>query len=176
MPEAAEVVFIAQDKPADQFVNHVIGETMQALGPILQKAIAEKRPIKFTTPAGARYFLKSVATDDLLKMDRTPAVYLELLFRPGVRDEFRREALTGLAKQDKKREVAGAGRCDQGAATNPAAPRRASASTSPGCSPASRSWNWPGRGRNSKSWPRRAARGSPAQIGYVRSLRGRRPH
>ncbi len=62
----------------------------------MQKAIADKRPIKFTTPAGARYFLKSVATDDLLKMDRTPSVYLELLFRPGVRDEFRREALTGL--------------------------------------------------------------------------------
>ena len=49
------------------------------------------------TPA-ARYFLKNVSTDDLLKMKRTPAVYLELLFRKGVRDEFRREALTGLAK------------------------------------------------------------------------------
>ena len=50
--EAAEVVFVAQDKPADQFVNHVIGETMKALDPILKKAIAEKRPLKFTTPAG----------------------------------------------------------------------------------------------------------------------------
>src|SRR6185436_14008491 len=58
------------------------------------------------TAAGARYFLKSVATDDLLKMDRTPAVYLELLFRPGVRDEFRREALAALAKENKKPELA----------------------------------------------------------------------
>ena len=102
VPEAAEVVFIAQDKPADQFVNHVVGETMKALDPLVKKAIAEKRPIKFTTAAGARYFLKSVATDDLLKMDRTPAVYLELLFRPGVRDEFRREALAG-ARQGRTR-------------------------------------------------------------------------
>ena len=38
-------------------------------------------------------------------MDRTPGVLLELLFRPGVRDEFRREALTGLAKQDRKTEL-----------------------------------------------------------------------
>lgn len=105
VPEAAEVVFVAQDKPQDKFVDHVAKETMRALDPIVKKAIADKRPIKFTTAAGARYFLKSVGTDDLLKMDRTPAVYLELLFRPGVRDEFRREALTALAKQDKKPEL-----------------------------------------------------------------------
>jgi putative heme-binding domain-containing protein len=105
VPEAAEVVFVAQDKPADQYVAHVIGETMKALDPIVKKAIADKRPIKFTTPSGARYFLKSVATDDLLKMDRTPGVLMELLFRPGVRDEFRREALAGLAKQDGKTQL-----------------------------------------------------------------------
>ncbi len=106
VPEAAEVVFVAQDKPTDLFVAHVARETMRALDPIVRQAIAEKRPIKFTTAAGARYFLKSVTTDDLLKMDRTSAVYLELLFRPGVRDEFRREALTALAKQDQKSELA----------------------------------------------------------------------
>src|SRR5207245_2890867 len=60
-----------------------------------------------TTPAGARYFLKNVATDDLLKMvPRTQAVYLELLFRKGVREEFRKEALVGLAKLEMKTEVA----------------------------------------------------------------------
>src|SRR5205823_4027109 len=106
VPEAAEVVFIAQDRPTDLYITHVVGETMKALDPILRKAIADKKPIKFTTPAGARYFLKAVATDDLLKMDRTPAVYLELLFRPGVRDEFRQEALRALAKAEGKPEVA----------------------------------------------------------------------
>lgn len=120
-PEAAEVVFIAQDKPADSFVDHVAKETMRTLGPLVKQAIAEKKPIKFTTASGARYFLKSVATDDLLKMDRTPGVYLELLFRPGVRDEFRREALAGLAKEDKKPEldvlVSAIKAHDEGAAT-----------------------------------------------------------
>jgi putative heme-binding domain-containing protein len=106
VPEAAEVVFIAQDKPQDLYITHVIGETMKVLGPIVQRAIANKQPIKFTTPAGARYFLKSVPNDDLVKMDRSPAVYLEMLFRPGIRDEFRREALTGLAKSEGKPEMA----------------------------------------------------------------------
>jgi len=104
-PEATEVVFVAEDKPADQFVEFVSKETMRTLGPILQRAIERKEPIHFVTPAGARHFLKAVPTDELVKMDRTPAVYLELLFRPGVRDEFRREALTGLAKQDNKPEL-----------------------------------------------------------------------
>ena len=58
-----------------------------------------------STPAGAKYLLKVISTDDLLKMDRTREVNTELLFRPGVRDEFRREAVTGLAKADAKSEL-----------------------------------------------------------------------
>ena len=38
-------------------------------------------------------------------MKRTRGVFLELLFRKSVRDEFRREALTGLAKLDGKGEL-----------------------------------------------------------------------
>jgi hypothetical protein len=73
---------------------------------LVKKAIAEGKTIRFTTPAGARYFLRTVSTDDLLKMKRTSGVYLELLFRKGVRDEFRREALGGLAKEQNKSELA----------------------------------------------------------------------
>src|SRR5262249_13567562 len=65
---------------------------------------ADGRKIPFTTKAGARYFLRTVSTDDLLKMERTQGVNLELLFRPGVRDENRQEALRGLARQEKKGE------------------------------------------------------------------------
>jgi putative heme-binding domain-containing protein len=39
-------------------------------------------------------------------MQRTPAVYTELLFRSGVRDEFRKEALAGLAKLQNRGELA----------------------------------------------------------------------
>src|SRR5206468_3995215 len=101
-PEAIEVALIATEHPSDPYIDYVRGETMKALEPFVKKAIAEGKQIAFTSPAGARFFLKTVGTDDLLKMKRTQGVYLELLFRPGVRDEYRHEALTGLAKLEGK--------------------------------------------------------------------------
>lgn len=46
------MVLIAQDKPADKFIDFVREETMKALQPHVNKAVAEGRKIKFTTPAG----------------------------------------------------------------------------------------------------------------------------
>ncbi len=105
VPEAVEIVLIAEEKPSDQYLDFTRGETLKALDPHVKKAIAEGKPIAFTTDAGARYFLKTVSTDDLLKMKRTPGVYRELLQRKGVRDEFRKEAVTALAKLDSKSEL-----------------------------------------------------------------------
>ncbi len=102
--EAIEVVLIADEKPKDDYITFVRGETLRALDPHIKKAIAEGRKIQFRTPAGLRYFVRTVSTEDLLKMERTPGVFLELLFRKGVRDEYRREALAGLAKWEKKAE------------------------------------------------------------------------
>src|SRR5581483_640243 len=81
VPEAVEVVLIASDHASDTYLDFVRGETMKALDPVVKKAIADGRKIRFTTPAGARYFLRTVSTDDLLKMERSQPVYLELLFR-----------------------------------------------------------------------------------------------
>jgi putative heme-binding domain-containing protein len=103
--EALEVVLIAEEHPSDKFLDFVKAETMKTLQPYVRKAIADGRKITFKTPAGARYFLRTVTTEDLLKMERSQGVYLELLFRPGVRDEFRREAVSGLAKIEKKAEL-----------------------------------------------------------------------
>ncbi|MFO0842395.1 MAG: PVC-type heme-binding CxxCH protein [Gemmataceae bacterium] len=103
--EAIEVVLVATEKSSDKYLDFVRNETMVALEPHVKKAVAEGRKLKFSTPAGARYFLRNVPTDDLLKMERTQGVYLELLFRKGVRDEFRKEALTGLSRLEKKDEL-----------------------------------------------------------------------
>jgi len=102
LPEAIEVVLVSESKPPDPYLNFLRGETRRQLDPLVSKAIGEGKPIAFKTPIGARYFLRNVKTDDLLKMKRDDAVYLELLFRKGVRDEFRREALAALAKAGKK--------------------------------------------------------------------------
>ena len=105
VPEAIEVVLIADDKATDPYLAFVRAETMKALDPHVKKAIAENKTIPFTTTAGARYFLRNVGNDDLLKMKRTEGVCLELLFRKGVRDEQRRAALTDLAKMQSKPEA-----------------------------------------------------------------------
>jgi putative heme-binding domain-containing protein len=105
VPEAVEVVLISTEHPPDRYLDYLRGETMKALDPIVKKAIAQGNPIPTTTAAGARYLLRSVSTDDLLKMKRGQNVYLELLFRKGLRDEHRREALAGLAKLEQKTEV-----------------------------------------------------------------------
>jgi putative heme-binding domain-containing protein len=105
VPEAIEVPLIAAEQTPDVYIDFVRGETMKALDPIVSKAIKAGKEIHFTTTAGARFFLKNVSTDDLLRLKRSPAVYLELLFRKGVRDEYRKEALAGLAKGQNKSEL-----------------------------------------------------------------------
>jgi putative heme-binding domain-containing protein len=104
-PDAVEVPLISAEFASDPYIEFVRAETMRTLEPYVKKAIAEGHEIAFSSPAGARYFLKNVGTDDLLKMKRTQGVNLELLFRKGVRDEFRRDALASLAKLDKKSEA-----------------------------------------------------------------------
>ncbi len=105
VPEAIEVPLIAAEQASDPYLDFIRGETMKALDPIVSKTIKAGKEIHFTTTAGARFFLKNVSTDDLLRLKRTPAVYLELLFRKGVRDEYRKEALAGLAKEQSKGEL-----------------------------------------------------------------------
>ena len=102
VPEAVEVPLISADQPTDEYLDYVRTETMKALEPIVTKAIREGKEIHFASPAGARYLLKNVSTDDLLKMKRGQGVDMELLFRKGVRDEYRQEALVGLAKLENK--------------------------------------------------------------------------
>ena len=83
---------------------------------------------------GPRTSCENVGTDDLLKMKRTPGVYLELLFRPGVRDEFRREALdrAGEAREEERAAAC----CSTRSATTTttrSGPTRASPSTWSAC-------------------------------------------
>ena len=103
--EAVEVVLRSADQPSDIYLDFTRGETMRALDPYVKKAIADGQDIPFSSAAAARYFLKNIGTEDLLKMKRSRAVYLELLNRKGIRDEFRRDGLTGLSKLENKSPV-----------------------------------------------------------------------
>ena len=105
VPEAIEVPLISADHPTDEYLDYTRGETMRALEPYWKKALAAGRSIPFTSRSGARFFLKGVSTDQLLKMKRDPSVDFELLFRSGIRDEVRAEALADLARREKKDAV-----------------------------------------------------------------------
>ncbi|HTK74869.1 MAG TPA: PVC-type heme-binding CxxCH protein, partial [Gemmataceae bacterium] len=105
VPEAIEVALITNDQPTDIYLDFLRNETMKALEPTVRRAIADGRQIPFTTPSGARYFFRNLATADLLKMKRDAAVAMELLFRPGLRDEDRKAVLAELAKFEGKPEL-----------------------------------------------------------------------
>jgi putative heme-binding domain-containing protein len=102
VPEAVEVVLISAEKPSDVYLDYVRGETMRQLDPVIRTALASGKTVNFTSDAGARYFLRTLSVDQLLKMTKTRAIDLELLFRRGVRDEDRKNALADLAKRDGK--------------------------------------------------------------------------
>ncbi len=104
-PEAAEIPIIASEKPMDRYLTFQRQETMRVLDPILKAALAKGEEVNFTTTAGRRYLLKSYRVDQLLKLERTRAVNLELLYRSGVRDEIRRDALQRLAHSQNKPEL-----------------------------------------------------------------------
>ncbi len=106
VPEAVEVPIIAAEYPVDQYIDFVSRETMKTLDPLVQKTLAANERINFTTDVGARYFLRNVSTDQLLKEPRTRPVLLEMLLRPGLQDALRREAVANLATLDKKSELA----------------------------------------------------------------------
>ena len=106
VPEAVEVALISAEHPSDEYLDYTRGETMKTLDPYWRKAVAEGRPIEFTSEAGSRFFLGRIGIEDRVWMSRSRGVDLELLRRSGVRDETRREAVADLAKLDKKPEVA----------------------------------------------------------------------
>lgn len=103
-PEAAEIVLRAEEHPADPFINYLAKEAMRTLGPLVERARAAHRPIAFKTQAGARYLLKNLSNEELLKQKGDRLVLLELVGRPGLTDEQRSAAISALAQLEKTDE------------------------------------------------------------------------
>ncbi len=104
-PEAYEVLLVAADHPTDQYIDFLSKEVVRTLQPLVDKAKSDSRPLAFATEAGARYLLKNMPTDQLLKQQRSKPVCLEMLYRPGLQDAQRRDAVRALAKLDNKSEL-----------------------------------------------------------------------
>lgn len=104
-PTAVEVPLISADYPTSPYLDFVRDETMKTLEPYWKAALSSGTPIAVTSDAGARFLMKNVGTEELLKMKRNRGVFLELLFRPGLTDAYRQEAVTGLAGLENKAEL-----------------------------------------------------------------------
>lgn len=105
VPEAIEVALVAAELPSDQYLDFIQKETHRALDPIWKRTLDSGKTIAVTTDAGAHFLLRNLSVEQLQKLKPTRAVNLELLYRPGVRDELRRAALQALAKEDNKPEL-----------------------------------------------------------------------
>ncbi len=105
-PEAVEVVVIAGERQTDEYLDFVRAETLRTLEPYWKKALAGGGEVAMTTDAGRAYLLHAIGNDQLLKRPRNRAVCLEMLTRPGLLDDERREAIRVLAGLDKKSELA----------------------------------------------------------------------
>ncbi len=105
VPEALEVALVSAEQPSDYYLDYTRGETMRALEPYVKRALAEGHPLEITSAAGARYFLRKVGTSLLLTMKRTPSVLQEILVRPGIPEDTRRQALLELARQTRQSQA-----------------------------------------------------------------------
>jgi putative heme-binding domain-containing protein len=104
-PEAAEVVLLAQEHPMDRELDFLSRETMRTLAPLVTSAEAAHQKIAFKTQAGARYLLKGLTNDELLKRHPDRLVLMEVLTRPGMTDAQRHDAATSLARLDNSDEI-----------------------------------------------------------------------
>ncbi|HVR72849.1 MAG TPA: HEAT repeat domain-containing protein, partial [Planctomycetota bacterium] len=105
-PEAVEVPLISAEHPSDYSLDYTRNETMRALEPHWKRAVSAGGRIPVTTEAGARFFLRRLGTEQVLRLERDRPVCIEILSRPGVEEARRREALRDLAKLEQKGELA----------------------------------------------------------------------
>ncbi len=101
---AAEVIFEASTRPTDSELDAVLKYAKGRIDvdKVVQEAVSSGREL---STAAQQYVLRNASVNDLLKLERTEAVYLAILSRPKVPAAPLRESLTGLAKIRKERPI-----------------------------------------------------------------------
>ena len=103
---AAEVALQAVKDERDYYINYALEEVIRGLEPMWKSAINSGEIFAADNPAGIDYILGSIPTADLSKLPKSAPVYMALLTRPGIREQQRSEALTGLAAAKNSNELA----------------------------------------------------------------------
>ena len=103
---SAEAALEAVKHPRDYYIDYALEEVMRGMQPVWKSAISSGESFAANNPAGIEYILGSIPTADLVKLPKTPPVYLALLTRPAVKEQSRLDALAGLAAAKKTNELA----------------------------------------------------------------------
>jgi putative heme-binding domain-containing protein len=103
--EAVEVALVSAELPSDYWIDYTRREALKTLQPYYKEALKDGRLLASATDAGARLLLHGQGTTELLRMKPHRAVYRELLWRKGVRDEDRTAAAASLARMEHKHVV-----------------------------------------------------------------------
>ncbi|HEX3658253.1 MAG TPA: PVC-type heme-binding CxxCH protein [Pirellulales bacterium] len=99
VPEAIDIPLMATERSTDYYLDYVRTETMRALEPYWKPALAAGVTIPVTSEAATRFILRETPLEKLLALPRIRPVYEELLSRPHVSEDVRREAVTALARK-----------------------------------------------------------------------------
>ncbi|RMG40332.1 MAG: dehydrogenase, partial [Planctomycetota bacterium] len=104
-PLSAEVIFAAEQWPTDQQLEYTLREARKEIDvdAYIQHALATNRKL---SPAARQYMLKNASVEQLLKLEKSDAVYRAILTRRSVPAAARREALLGWAKLAGREPVA----------------------------------------------------------------------
>lgn len=94
---AAEVIFEVATRETDPELDTVLNYARGKINvdKMIQDAVSSKQPL---SKAAQAYALRNASVEDLLKLERTEAVYEAILSRPNAPADALREALGGLAK------------------------------------------------------------------------------
>lgn len=103
---AAEVALEVVKYDRDYYINYALEEVIRGMEPLWKSAISSGEPFAASNPAGVDYILSSIPTADLDKLPESAPVFLAMLTRPGLREQQRTDALTGLARIRKSNELA----------------------------------------------------------------------
>ena len=97
---AAEVVFEVATRPTDPELDFVLNYARQQLkvDQLVQDALKSGTPL---SKAAETYVLRNASVADLLKLDKTEAVYRAILSRKQANSKQLQDALVGLAKMVK---------------------------------------------------------------------------
>ncbi len=104
-PRAVEVALEIMRHPMDDYLSYTLGETIQTLKPHWHPILTSGQPFLADNPKGTEYLLERLSPGELQNTARNRSVYTALLSTAGIGEQYRLEALSGLAKMNQSGEI-----------------------------------------------------------------------